>query len=111
MDCDSSTIANESNVNNVTTHAAGIKLGTTVLRTQLSIPIISVSEQQSYTTGCANFNFSSRTDKRYVYSIDAYILKELSSYVPRIEDKWSDWSHIIDLVLADPQYYSIHLSN
>ena len=54
----------------------------------------------------SNFNLSSRTDKRYVYSIDAYILKKLSSYAPRVEEKSSDQSHIRDLELADPHYNS-----
>ena len=75
-------------------------------RTQLSIPINSVGEQQFYETGCTNFNLCSRTDKRYVYSIDAYILKKLSSCVPRVEDKSFNWLHIKDLELADPQYES-----
>ena len=73
--------------------------------TQLSIPINGVGEQQSYTS-CTNFYLSSRTDNRNIYSIDAYILKKPLSYVPRVEDKLSDWFHFKDLKLADPQYYS-----
>ena len=40
------------------------------------------------------------------YQIEAYILEKLSSYTPECTNILSDWSHIKDLHLTDPQYYS-----
>ena len=37
-------------------------------------------------------------------SIDAYILSEFSSYVPTVSNESSDWSHIANIELTDPQY-------
>ena len=48
----------------------------------------------------------SRTDRVAKNQVEAYILEKLSSYTPNCTDRLSDWSHIKDLHLADPLYYS-----
>ena len=75
-------------------------------RTQCSIPIFGVGQQQSRSKGFTNFLMESRTDKLAKYQVEAYVLEKLSSYTPNCTDRLSDWSHVKDLHLADPQYYS-----
>ena len=71
-----------------------------------SIPIFGVGQQQARSKGCTNFSMGSRTDKVAKYHVEAYVLEKLSSYTPKCSERLSDWSHIKDLHLADPQYYS-----
>ena len=72
----------------------------------VAVPIMGVGSNQSYSKGITNVLVSSRNDDKTSYQVQAFILTNLSSYVPKCSKFHSEWTHIQRLQLADSFYYS-----
>ena len=75
-------------------------------RSNVAVPIMGVGSKQSYSKGITNVSVSSRNDDKTSYQVQAFILTNLSSYVPKCSKFHAKWTHIQGLQLADPFYYS-----
>lgn len=73
----------------------------------VTLPINSIGAQRSTVSrGLMSVEVSSRLGPTISFSINAYVLAKLTSYVPPIRVLQNVWPHLQDLELADPDFTS-----
>ena len=75
-------------------------------RRPCKVPVTGVGSIETCTKGVTQIKITSRLDCNISYTVEALILGQVSSYEPRSSSCLSEWTHISQLPLADPQFSS-----
>ena len=75
-------------------------------RDMVKIRITGINNHTSLTEGSTKFLLRSRIDHTSCYRVEAFILPQITSYVPRCQRVDPNWTHLSCLQLADPNFYS-----
>ena len=71
-----------------------------------SMIVSGIGDSNSKVSGIANFTMSSCVNASACYKVQAFILNQITSYVPKFNPEILDLSNLQGLALADPKFSS-----
>ncbi|XP_069363429.1 uncharacterized protein [Maniola hyperantus] len=87
------------------TEAGAQRLG--LSRRTINVPVFGIGDDQPvFPRGIVSFNITPRNQNKPVIPIDAMILPKLISQMPSVPLPNTEWAHIKNLTLADPNFHT-----